>query len=90
MRYTDGMKHPQHTYRIHFEAEPEGGYTVTVPAVPGCVTWGKDYEEAVEKARECIEGFLEALAKAGEEIPNGEPIEPPVDALIQVSLPTPA
>jgi len=84
------MERPLHTYRIHFEPEPEGGYTVTVPSLPGCVTWGKDYDEAVEKARECIEGFLEALTKAGDPIPPGEPVEPPVDALIQVPLPASA
>lgn len=84
------MRRSQQNYRIHFEPEPEGGYTVTVPALPGCVTWGKDYDDAVEQARECIEGFLEALAKAGDPIPAGEPFEPPVDALIQVPAPTPA
>lgn len=86
------MARNQHTYRIHFEPEPEpeGGYTVTVPALPGCITWGKDYDDAVEKARECIEGFLEAMAKAGDPLPPGEPVEPPVDALIQVPLPASA
>ena len=84
------MTRARHTYRIHFEAEPEGGYTVTVPALPGCVTWGRDYEDAVEKARECIEGFLEALAIVGEPIPPGEPLRPPADALIDVSMPAPA
>lgn len=82
------MQRSTHTYRIHLEAEPEGGYTVTVPSLPGCITWGEDYDDAVEKARECIEGFLEALAKAGEPVPEGEPVKPPVDALIQVSFPT--
>lgn len=79
-----------HNFRIHLEPEPEGGYTVTVPALPGCITWGQTYDEAVEMARECIEGFLEALVKAGEPVPTGEPVEPPVDALIRVSYPTPA
>jgi predicted RNase H-like HicB family nuclease len=64
IRYTDAMNPSPETFRIHLEAEPEGGYTVTVPALPGCVTWGKDHEEAVNKARECIAGYLEALAKA--------------------------
>jgi len=81
------MTQDMHTYRIHLEAEPEGGYTVTVPVLPGCVTWGRDYQEAVEKARECIEGFLEALVKAGEPIPEGRSVDPPADALIQVSHP---
>lgn len=30
-----------YSYRIHLEPELEGGYTVTVPALPGCITWGK-------------------------------------------------
>lgn len=51
---------------IHFEPEPEGGYTVTVPALPGCVTWGRDHTDAVEKARDCIQGFPEALTKEGD------------------------
>jgi len=38
---------------------------VTVPALPGCVTQGEDYEEAVAMAEECIQGYLEALAKVG-------------------------
>jgi predicted RNase H-like HicB family nuclease len=84
------MEQVHHNYRVHFEPEPEGGFTVTVPSLPGCVTWGRDYNEAVEKARECIEGFLEALAKAGEPIPEGEAVEQPVDALIQITLPAPA
>ena len=62
----------------------------SVPSLPGCVTWGETYDDAVEKARECIKGFLEALAKAGDPIPPGEPVEPPLDALIQVPLPTSA
>ncbi|MEM6454501.1 MAG: type II toxin-antitoxin system HicB family antitoxin [Acidobacteriota bacterium] len=49
-------------YRIRLTAEPEGGYTVTVPALRGCVTWGRDADDAVEKARECIDGFHEARA----------------------------
>jgi antitoxin HicB len=40
------------TYRIHLTPEPEGGYTVTVPALQGCVTWGRDYEHAVQMAHE--------------------------------------
>jgi len=84
------MKRRHRTFRVHVEPEPAGGCTVTVPALPGCITWGESYDDAAEKIRECIEGFLEALTKAGDPIPAGEPVEPPVDALIQVPLPTPA
>ena len=72
------------TYRIHLEPEPEGGFTVTVPALPGCVTWGADYEEALAMAREAIEGYLEVLAEEGKPIPE-EPVTVPLDALVQVT-----
>lgn len=71
-------------YRIHLEPEPEGGFTVTVPALPGCVTWGRDYEHALEMAQECVVGFLEALDKAGQPIPTESEPSEPVDAMIQV------
>jgi len=74
------------TYIVHLEPEPEGGFTVTVPALPGCVTWGEDYEHALTMARECIEGFVEALAKAGQPIP-GDTAAVPLDAVVQVRLP---
>ncbi len=73
-------------YRIHLAPEPEGGFTVTVPALPGCVTWGKDYEHALAMAEEVIEGYLEVLAEEGKPIPE-EPITAPVDTLIQVRTP---
>lgn len=85
MTYDSYMDAEILTYRIHLEPEPEGGYTVTVPTLPGCVTWGESYEHALEMARECIEGFLEALAMAGDPIPR-EP-EQPLDVLVSVNYP---
>ncbi len=57
-------------YNIHLEREPEGGYTVTVPALPGCVTWGENYGHALEMAQEAIQCVLESLKKDGEPIPE--------------------
>ena len=57
------------SYRIRLCKEPEGGYTVTVPALPGCVTFGATIEQAVEMAGEAIQLYLESLADHGEEIP---------------------
>ena len=39
------------TYRVLLKREPEGGYTVTVPSLPGCVTYGDTIEEAVKMAK---------------------------------------
>lgn len=57
------------TYTVHLEPAEEGGFVVTVPALPGCITEGDTYEEALTMVEECIHGFLEALVKAGEPIP---------------------
>jgi len=52
--------------------EPEGGYTVIVPSLPGCVTYGDTIEEAIEAAREAVELYLESLRAHSEEIPTEE------------------
>ena len=59
-------------YRILLRREPEGGYTVTVPSLPGCVTYGEGVEEAIDMAKEAIELYLESLREHGEEIPTDE------------------
>lgn len=41
-------------YNLIFTPEPEGGFTVIVPSLPGCVTYGKDLNEAKEMARDAI------------------------------------
>jgi predicted RNase H-like HicB family nuclease len=61
-------------YRILLRKEPEGGYTVTVPSLPGCVTYGETIEEAIEMAKEAIELYIESLKEHGEEIPTEEGI----------------
>jgi len=55
------------SYRILFRKEPEGGFTVTVPSLPGCVTYGETIEEALEMAKEAIELYIENFREHGEE-----------------------
>ena len=50
--------------------EDEGGFTVTVPALPGIVTQGDTVEEAREMARDAIALYLEDLVAEGEPIPT--------------------
>lgn len=59
-----------HTYKILFRKEAEGGYTVLVPALPGCITWGETVDQAMEMAKEAIEGYIETLKDMGEPIPD--------------------
>ncbi|MBA7634284.1 hypothetical protein ES703_41867 [subsurface metagenome] len=56
------------SYRIILRPEPEGGYTVTVPALPGCITYGKTLEEAKKMALDAIKAYLESLKKHDEPI----------------------
>jgi antitoxin HicB len=46
------------------------GYQVTVPLLPGLITYGRTLEEAREMARDAIRCHLEGLRKDGERIPN--------------------
>ena len=60
------------SYKVLLRKEPEGGYTVIVPSLPGCVTYGDTIEEAIEMAKEAIALYIESLKKHGEEIPTEE------------------
>ena len=58
-------------YSIVLEPDAEGhGFTVRVPALPGCITEGATRDEAIANAREAIEGFIEGLVKAGDPVPR--------------------
>ena len=59
-------------YRILLTKEPEGGFTVNVPALPGCITYGENMEEAVAMAKDAIGLYLESLIAHGEQIPTEE------------------
>jgi antitoxin HicB len=60
------------TYKVRLKQEPEGGYTVLVPALPGCVTYGENVEEALAMAKEAIEGYISVLEENGESIPDDD------------------
>ena len=53
-----------YTYKIHLHQEEEGGYTVIVPALPGCITFGETIEEALQMAKEAIQLYLEELTES--------------------------
>jgi len=58
----------QLTYKILLHKEPEGAYTVSVPALPGCITYGKNIDHAIQMAKEAIELYIEELKTRGEDI----------------------
>lgn len=59
-------------YTVIYTAEPEGGFTVTVPSLRGCVTYGKDLKEAKKMVKDAINVYLESLRKHREPIPTEE------------------
>ena len=59
-----------YTYKIHLQKESEGGFTVTVPVLPGCITYGENVDEALTMAKEAIELYIEELKERGEPIPD--------------------
>ena len=56
------------TYRIIWRPEPEGEYTVTVPALPGCVTYGSTVEEANMMAADAVNAYLDSMRKHAEPV----------------------
>jgi predicted RNase H-like HicB family nuclease len=58
------------TYKILLTKEPEGVYTATVPALPGCITYGDNVDHAISMAKEAIELYIENLREKGEDIPD--------------------
>jgi antitoxin HicB len=58
------------TYTIVVEPEPDGGYFVTVPALPGCFTRGSTVEECGLRAVEAIETHIAGLQSDGQAVPE--------------------
>ena len=56
-------------YTVVFEPDEKGGYVVYVPSLPGCVTEGDTFEQAVAMVKDAIRGYLEVLKEENQEIP---------------------
>ena len=57
-------------YNAVFEPCEEGGFTVTVPKLPGLITEGDTYEEALKNVKDAVKGYLQVLREDGEETPD--------------------
>lgn len=56
-------------YTVVLQRENDGGYVVSVPALPGCVSQGDTREQALKNIEEAIQVYLEDVKAAGEPIP---------------------
>ena len=61
--------------KVVMEPSDEGGYTVIVPALPGCISEGNTKEEALKNIREAIELYLEPVDDDATFAPNAEQLE---------------
>jgi len=63
-------------YTIVLDYDPdEKVYNVSVPALPGCFAWGTTRSQAVERAKEVIATYLDALVDLGEPVPEEVDLE---------------
>jgi predicted RNase H-like HicB family nuclease len=75
------------SYTAHFQPDGEGGFIVTVPALPGVVTFGQTFEEAKANATEATLCHLEGMIQDGEPVPVESD---PIRARLDLEVPTPA
>jgi antitoxin HicB len=68
------LKKKVYQFTAIFEKNENGGYTVTVPSLPGLVTEGKDLEEAKKMVEDAIRCYLEGLKKENKKIPEEKEI----------------
>ena len=61
--------------KIYLEPSDEGGYTVVVPSLPGCISEGETKEEAIKNIKEAIELYLEPVEDDTLTIAGAEEVE---------------
>jgi len=76
------MSNYRYTIILHPDQE-EGGYTVTVPTLPGCITQGDTMDEAIAMAKDAIRLHIESLQAEGQPVPQED--EPPQAITIDVA-----
>ncbi len=61
--------------RVILEPSEDGGFTVIVPALPGCISEGDTREEALQNIREAIELYLDPVEDDVSLSPKAEQVE---------------
>jgi len=68
-------------FRVIVEQDEDGVFVAECPTLPGCVSQGASYREAVLNISETIKGYLESLKK------HNDPIPPPIyEEIIEVNV----
>lgn len=75
------------SYTVVLLAEEDGRYSAVVPAIPGALSWGDSVEEALANITEAIEGVLEVIQEAGDELPVERPRTVVTSVAVRVAQP---
>ena len=59
-------------FEVFLEEAEEGGYVVTCPALPGCISEGETRDEALANIQDAIQGYLTVLQRHGQPVPKVE------------------
>ena len=62
------------SYKVVMEPSDEGGFTVYVPSLPGCVSQGDTYQEALINIKYAIRGWIEVSREYGDAVPPSDVI----------------
>ena len=60
-------------FRVTIEQDEDGNFVVGCPSLPGCISQGKNREDALTNIKDAVEGYLASLKK------HNEPIPPPIE-----------
>lgn len=80
------MEITSRTYTLSIERHDDG-YLAFFPALPGCHTWGRTFEEAVKHAEEALTVYLETFDELGKTIPEEKHIDELVSLGVTVRVP---
>lgn len=56
-------------FRVEFQEEEDGRWSVWVPGLPGLTSWGHTREEALRNIQDAAEAYVEDMVETGESIP---------------------
>jgi predicted RNase H-like HicB family nuclease len=57
-------------YAVILTRDDESNWLASVPAFPGCHTWGSTRDQALANAKEALEGCMESLRASGDPLPQ--------------------
>ena len=73
--------------KVSLEKEEDGRWSVSIPVLPGCSSWGYSREEALSNMKDAAEIYIEDMIEAGEELPSpSDKIEILDEPAVAVSL----